>query len=84
MKLFTDIRRVLLLAMRQDVKQHWRGVVDLCNGMRFDATTNSCIAPQPIQLTQPIMPSAFYANKLINLSRGAALLDQTSIAPGRN
>jgi vancomycin resistance protein VanW len=78
------IRRFLPLDIRQDIKHRYRQLVDLIDGTRFDHSTGVLQMPQPICITQPIMPSSAYANKIINITRGAALVNQSIIGPNKN
>jgi vancomycin resistance protein VanW len=77
-------RRLLPLGIRQELKHRWRQVQDGIHRTRFDSTAGALGRRARIGLTQPIMPSALYQNKLINITRGAALLDNNIIGAHRN
>jgi vancomycin resistance protein VanW len=83
------VRRFIPLEVRQEIKHHLRVLRDTAHGIRFDRDLlkgdllndepGSPSTQQPIQLVQPIQHSSFYENKIINITRGAALLNQNLI-----
>lgn len=75
------VRRLIPLSMRQEIRHHWRRLQDMARGVRFDNARGALTSERPIRLVQPIMPGAFYENKIANIARGAALLDQNRVAP---
>ncbi|MEA5441569.1 VanW family protein [Cyanobium gracile] len=78
------MRRRLPLAMRQEIRQHWRLWNDRLNGISFDHAKGAVEQPCSLGLTQPIMPSDFFESKLANITRGAALLDGGLIGINQN
>ena len=77
----TIVRRLIPLSLRQEIKHHWRQLHDRAHGIHFDKHKNVIHSAQPIQLTQPIMPGAFYENKMTNIYRGSSLINHTMLAP---
>lgn len=71
------------MMLRQEIRQYSRYIMDVTRGVAFDDANSSFTSNQPIRIIQPIMPSAFYENKVINITRGASLLHQNSIQPNR-
>ncbi len=69
------MRRLLPLAMRQEIRHGWRRCKDRLNGITFDHATGPLERCSAVGLTQPILPSDFFENKIANITRGAALLD---------
>ena len=84
MVLAAAVRRSIPLVVRQELKHHWRRVHDIANGVQFDSCIGKVGSPHSICLVQPIRQSNFYQNKLINITRGAALLNQSLIHPQKN
>ena len=84
MPLSASVRRLLPLAARQEIKQYWRRFQDRRHGIYFGTDTGVLSAEQPICIAQPVMHSAFYENKIINITRGAALLNYSLIHPDQN
>lgn len=88
MPLSAVVRRFIPLVIRQEIKHNWRRLRDVTHGMRFDTGTGELKSSQPIRppirIVQPIMHSTFYDNKIINITRGAALLNQSLIEPNQN
>jgi vancomycin resistance protein VanW len=84
MPLSAIVRRFIPLVVRQEIKHHWRRLQDVTHGIRFDTGMGRFICSQPICIVQPIRHSTFYDNKIINITRGAALLNQSLIGPNQN
>lgn len=84
MAAYTGILRLMPLPMRQEIKHHWRRFKDARQGLRFDNAQGAFDTGKTVCITQPIMHGAFYENKLTNIARGAALLDQNLIPAGAN
>jgi vancomycin resistance protein VanW len=78
------MRRILPLRLRQNIKHIWRQLADMFSGTRFDHAKGALQMRQPICIVQPIMPSTFYENKLINITRGVALADKSIIGPNKS
>lgn len=78
------IRRLLPLNIRQDIKHSCRQLTDMMNRTQFDNSKGVLQMQQPIRIVQPIMPSRFYENKMINIKRGAALIDKSIIGSNKN
>lgn len=78
------MRRLLPLAMRQEIRHCWRLWKDRLNGITFDPATGPLEKRSAVGLTQPIMPSDFFENKIANITRGAALLDGGLIDSNRS
>lgn len=76
------VRRVLPLALRQDLRQLWRTHLDDWHGLRFTREFGDIEHPEPLCVVQPIRRTSLYENKLINLRRAAVLLDRQLIAAG--
>lgn len=83
MMITAKFRRYLPLALRQEIKHFWRTRLDRNNGICFYPATGPLTNATPIRLIQPIMPSRLYENKIINIARGAALLDKNIIEPNQ-
>ncbi|MFK8183429.1 MAG: VanW family protein [Phormidesmis sp.] len=75
----TTVRRTIPLPLRQEVKHHLRRLDDAFHQIHFTKATGHFTAHPPIQLVQPVRHSAFYENKIINITRGAALLNKSLI-----
>ncbi|WP_259724946.1 VanW family protein [Synechococcus sp. CS-1332] len=69
--------------MRQEIRHCWRLWNDRLNGMTFHHATGPLERCSAVGLTQPIMPSDFFENKITNITRGAALLDDGLIGANR-
>ena len=78
------MRRIVPLGIRQNIKHSCRQLTNIINGTKFDKAKGSLRMQQPICVVQPIMPSAFYDNKVINITRGAALVDKSIIGANQN
>lgn len=78
------MRRLLPLAMRQEIRHGWRLWKDHLNGITFDQATGPLEGRSAVGLTQPILPSDFFENKIVNITRGAALLDGGLIGANRS
>jgi hypothetical protein len=52
--------------------------------MTFDRTVGTLRKRSCIGITQPIMPSDFFDNKVLNITRGAALLNHSLVGANRN
>lgn len=70
--------------MRQEIRHFWRLCNDRLDRVRFDRTLGALDQKSSLGLTQPIMPSDFFDNKLANITRGAALLDGGLIGSNKN
>ena len=81
MNIRTVIRNYIPLTFRQELKRCLRYTADFRSGISFDSNVGALVAEQAIKVVQPIMQSAFYENKVINITRGASLLNQNLIAP---
>jgi vancomycin resistance protein VanW len=84
LKISTFMRHLLPLSIRQDIKHSLRQIADVINRKKFDGSKGILKMQDPICIIQPIMPSAFYNNKLINITRGATLLDNSIIGANKN
>jgi vancomycin resistance protein VanW len=84
MTLRQELRKVLPLALRQGLAHHMRQLRDTRRGLKFDLSRVMDLAGYTVQaeLTQRIMPSAMFENKLANLKNGARLLNGSRMAPG--
>jgi vancomycin resistance protein VanW len=78
------MRRLLPLSVRQEIKHRLRQLSDMINGTKFDHSKGVLKIQHPICIIQPIMPSTFYENKIINITRGAVLLDDSIIGAHKN
>ena len=78
------MRRLLPLNVRQDIKHNLRQVADVISRTKFDNSKGILKMQNPICVAQPIMPSPLYNNKIINITRGAALLDNSIIGANKN
>ncbi|WP_216903566.1 VanW family protein [Synechococcus sp. CCY 9618] len=78
------LRRLIPLALRQDIKHSLRQLHDGLKGISFDGSVGALGSCPLISLVQPIPPSTFFENKIINLTRGAALLDGNIIGVRQN
>lgn len=78
------MRRFLPLSIRQDIKHRLRQMTDVINRTKFDNSKGVLKIQHPICIIQPIMPSRLYDNKIINITRGAALLDHSIIGANKN
>ena len=78
------VRQAVPLSLRQSLAHRRQQLSDWGRGVRFDDTRVSDLTGYQVQveLTQPIMPSALFENKLANLRHGASLLNFSSIGPG--
>lgn len=76
------LRRLLPLALRQDLHHQWRRLQDTCRGLHFVCESGELVQGDPLCITQPVHRTSTYANKLINLQRAAQRLDHQLIAPG--
>ena len=77
------IRGLIPLILRQEIKQYGRYLIDFTRGFSFGYSISTFTSNQPVRIVQPIMPSAFYENKVINITRGAYLLHQNLIPPNQ-
>lgn len=73
------IRRVVPMSARQHWAHMRRRLHDKMHGIRFGTGSCGIASAHPIRLIQPIMPGAFYDNKITNISRGCTLLSRTVI-----
>jgi vancomycin resistance protein VanW len=78
------MRHLLPLSLRQDIKHRLRQISDILNRRKFARSKGILKAQDPICIIQPIMPSTFYDNKITNITRGAALLDDSIIGANQN
>ena len=82
------VRQLLPLTTRQMLKHRWRRLQDIRHGITFDSSRGNVPTASPmhlpIQILQPIRRSNFYDNKIINITRGAALLHNSCIRPAHN
>lgn len=69
--------------LRQEIRQYGQYIIDFTRGFFFDDVKSVFTNNQPVRIVQPIMPSAFYENKVINITRGAHLLHQNLIPPNQ-
>lgn len=85
MKSILQIRTFVPLAIRQEIKHYQRQLEDRKNGLKLDAHKSSqeyfSKLPYRIQISQPILNSGFFHQKVHNLGRGASLLSYTLIEP---
>ncbi|MBW4529314.1 MAG: VanW family protein [Aphanothece saxicola GSE-SYN-MK-01-06B] len=72
------------MAMRQEIRHCCRLWKDHLGGIRFDQATGPLERRSAVGLTQPILPSDFFDNKIANITRGAALLDGGLIGAKRS
>lgn len=79
-----SLRRLVPLSLRQAVAHQRRQLGDALSGARFDDGRVSDLGgyERQVELTQRIMPSALFENKLANLKNGARLLSGSRMAPG--
>ena len=79
----TALRRMIPLMVRQEIRHKLRSLKDLLRGDRFSQATGHFSEHPSISLVQSVRHSAFYDNKIINITRGAALLNHSLIQPGQ-
>lgn len=84
MTLSTSVRRLMPLALRQEIKHHGRKIHDMASGVHFDSGVGRLSPQHSLCIVQPIMQSNFYDNKVINITRGAMLLNQSLIRPSQS
>ena len=77
------IRSLIPLMLRQEIRQYGQYIIDFTRGFTFYDVKSVFTNNQPIRIVQLIMPSAFYENKVINITRGAYLLHQNLIPPNQ-
>jgi len=75
-------RRAVPLELRQSLAHRRRAARDRAEGAAFHCARGGDGWPVAVALWQPVMPSAVLEAKLVNLRRGAALLDRSLIEPG--
>ena len=77
------LRRILPLSTRQWIANVRRRLRDIQSGIRLETSRAADLSGYALhaELTQPIMPSALFENKLANLRRGAHLLNLSRIQP---
>jgi vancomycin resistance protein VanW len=74
------------LSLRQAVAHRRRQLADLLSGARFETGRVGDFSgyAMQVELTQRIMPSAMFENKLANLKNGARLLSGSRMGPGEH
>jgi vancomycin resistance protein VanW len=78
------MRRRLPLGVRQEIRHCWRRWNDRAQKISFERTVGALRKQSFIGITQPIMPSDFYENKVRNITRGAALLNHSLVEANKN
>jgi vancomycin resistance protein VanW len=73
------LRDYIPLQVRQEIRHVQRCLKDRKDNIDFKNTKSENISETPIRLTQPIMQSNFYENKVRNIQRACALLSAGSI-----
>ncbi|MBC3883182.1 VanW family protein [Undibacterium sp. LX40W] len=81
MSLSTRLRNWVPLSWRQELKHWQRQWRDHQGQQDFGDSHSTLRCAQPLRITQPILHSSFYENKLKNIERACVLLSSTSIAP---
>src|ERR1044071_1560074 len=76
------LRRGAPLKLRQLYAQARRLYRDSVSGTRFHHESGGSDWPVRTELIQIVIPGQLYENKLSNLRRGAAMIDQSLIKPG--
>ena len=78
------MRRLLPLAVRQEIRHGWRRCNDRAQKITFEKSVGALRKQSVIGITQPIMPSEFFENKVHNITRGAALLNHNLVGAKKN
>jgi hypothetical protein len=73
------MRRHLPLGVRQEIRHGWRRWNGRAQKITFEKSVGALRKQSVIGITQPIMPSDFFENKVRNITRGAALLNQNLV-----
>jgi vancomycin resistance protein VanW len=81
-----SLRRMVPLSLRQALAHQRRQLGDAVSGARFETGRVGDLGAYTcqVELTQRIMPSALFENKLANLKNGARLLSGSRIGPGEH
>lgn len=81
MSLVARIKNWVPLVWRQELKHWQRQWRDRQRKIHFSASHSPICSDAPMRLTQPILHSSFYENKIKNIERACELLSSTSILP---
>jgi vancomycin resistance protein VanW len=75
-------RQFVPLKLRQEAAQLRRMIRDWSTAVSFSQTHGGEQWPTRIALTQTVMPSALFENKLTNIGKGVLLINNSVIEPG--
>lgn len=81
MNIVSIVRDVVPLEVRQEIKQAIRRWNDYRNDLKFNDPKVEISSAHRISLTQPIIRTRLFENKIHNIMRGCSLLSMTEMAP---